>query len=242
VLTARSNNELVQRYGSVMRHKSHELIDEIERITAAEPEAIIIAFGDHLPTLGPEFGGYVESGLLADRFGDFTLAHYGVSDATPLIVIDGRRGPLRVGSVPMFELPRLVMDLVGHTQNTLFDLSRTPGDHLYRPLPEATLVYGGREVAEVCRDGDSSLECRRAAEWLASIELLERDVFEGKAYALGALDQPRRSFAPLPVAKPALPPIHLAMPAPDSDADTSLADGAIPSGAVHMVQRQTADD
>jgi sulfatase-like protein len=242
VLTASTKNELVQRYGSVMRHKSRELIDEIERITAADPEAIIVAFGDHLPTLGAKFGGYVESGLLSERFGDFTARQYGVSDATPLIVIDGKRGPLRVGSVPMFELPRLVMDLIGNPQNTMFDLARTPGDRLYRPLPEATLVYRGREVAEVCRDGDGSAECRQAAEWLASIELLEQDVFEGEAYALGALDQPRGSFAPLPVAKPAQPPIEVAMPAADEDAGMSLVDGALPSGAVHMVQRQTTSD
>jgi phosphoglycerol transferase MdoB-like AlkP superfamily enzyme len=242
VLTAQSPNELVQRYGSVIRHKSRELADEIERITAADPEAIVIAFGDHLPTLGAKFGGYVESGLLADRFGDFTADQYGVSDATPLLVIDGKRGPLHVGSVPMFELPRLVMDLVGNSQKTLFDLSRTPGDRLYRPLPEATLVYRGREVAEVCRDGDSDPECRRAADWLASIELLERDMVEGKAYALGALDQPRRSFAPLPVAKPDLPPVEIATSTPESDADTSLVDESMPSGAVHVVQRQTQSD
>ena len=242
VLTASSKNELVQRYGSVMRHKSRELMEEIERITAADPDAIVIAFGDHLPTLGAGFGGYVESGLLADRFGDFTPAQYGVSDATPLIVIDGKRGPLRVGSVPMFELPRLVMDLIGNAQNTLFDLVRAPGDRLYRPLPEATLVYRGREVAAVCRDGDGRPECRRAADWLASVEVLERDVFEGQAYALGALDQPRRSFAPLPVAKPDLPPIEMAMPAPGTDADMSLVDDAIPLGAVHMVLRQTESD
>jgi hypothetical protein len=242
VLTASSKNELVQRYGSVMRHKSRELMEEIERITAADPDAIVIAFGDHLPTLGAGFGGYVESGLLADRFGDFTAAQYGVSDATPLIVIDGKRGPLRVGSVPMFELPRLVMDLIGNVQNTLFDLARTPGDRLYRPLPEATLVYRGREVAAVCRDGDSRPECRRVAEWLASIELLERDLFEGQAYALGALDQPHRSSAPLPVAKPDLPPTEIAMPAPGADADMSLVDDAIPSDAVHMVLRQTESD
>lgn len=242
VLTAQSPNELVQRYGSVIRHKSRELADEIERITASDPEAIVIAFGDHLPTLGARFGGYAESGLLADRFGDFTADQYGVSDATPLIVIDGKRGPLRVGSVPMFELPRLVMDLIGNSQKTLFDLSRTPGDRLYRPLPEATLVYRGREVAEVCRDGDGDPECRRAAEWLASVELLERDVFEGKAYALGALDQPRRSLAPLPVAKPELPPVEMATSTPEGDADTSVVDDAISSGAVHVVQRQTQSD
>jgi hypothetical protein len=242
VLTAGSKNELVQRYGSVMRHKSRELADEIERITVSDPDAIVIAFGDHLPSLGAKFGGYVESGLLADRFGDFTPAHYGVSDATPLIVIDGRRGPLRVGSVPMFELPRLVMDLIGHPQNTLFDLARAPGDRLYRPLPEATLIYRGREVAAVCRDGDGRDECRRAAEWLASVELLERDLFEGDAYALGALDQPRRSFAPLPVAKPDLPPVEMAMPVPAGDADMSLVQDAMPSGAIHMVQRQAESD
>ena len=134
------------------------------------------------------------------------------------------------------------MDLVGNSQKTLFDLSRTPGDRLYRPLPEATLVYRGREVAEVCRDGDSDPECRRAADWLASIELLERDMFEGKAYALGALDQPRRSFAPLPVAKPDLPPVEIATSTPESDTDTSLVDESMPSGAVHVVQRQTQSD
>jgi phosphoglycerol transferase MdoB-like AlkP superfamily enzyme len=237
VIAASSPNELVQRYGSVIRHKSRELADEIERITRTDPDAIIIAFGDHLPTLGAKFGGYVESGLLAERFGDLSAAQYGVSDATPLLVIDGERGPLRVGSVPMFELPRLLMDLLGHSQNTLFDLSRTPGDRLYRPLPEATLIYRGREVEQVCRSGDSDPECRRAGEWLASVELLGRDIFEGKAYALDALDQPWPSIEPVPTVKPTLPPLEVAMPADESDGQ---AEDALPTGALHMVQRQVS--
>jgi phosphoglycerol transferase MdoB-like AlkP superfamily enzyme len=234
VLTATSANPLVARYGSVMRHKSRELVEEIERIVAADPDAIVIAFGDHLPALGPSFGGYVESGLLADRFGRFTARQYGVSAATPLIVIDGRRGPLPLGPVPMFELPRLVMDLLGNDRPTLFDLSRAPGDRLYRPLPEATLVYDGDAVAEVCRAGSPTPECRRAADWLTRVELLERDLFEGEAHALDALRNPPLPTLPIPAQKP---------PTPLLAAELSLpAESAPPPHALHVAQRAATGD
>jgi hypothetical protein len=173
-------------------------MDEVERLRADDPSSIIIAFGDHLPSLGANFAGYVESGLLAERFADFTPAMYQVSVGTPLIVIDGRRGPLQLGRRPMFELPRLVLDLIGYDRLTMFDLATPPGDMMLRPLPGATLSFVDNEIDAVCRKESTMPDCRRAEAWLADLELLARDLFSGEAHALTALHRPDGSLPLLP--------------------------------------------
>jgi len=194
----------VTNYANVVHYKSAELMDQIERLRAEDPDSIIIAFGDHLPSLGANFAGYVESGLLASRFGDFTPAMYQLSAGTPLIVIDGRRGPLQLGRRPMFELPRLVLDLIGYDRLTMFDLATPPGDMMLRPLPGATLSFVDNEIDLVCLADSSEPDCGRAQDWLADVDLLARDLFTGEAHALAALHAPdsSRPEAPVPMRKP----------------------------------------
>lgn len=194
----------VANYANVVHYKSAELMDEIERLRAEDPDSIIIAFGDHLPSLGRNFAGYVESGLLASSFGDFTPAMYQTSVGTPLLVIDGRRGPLPLGRVPMFELPRLVLDLIGYDRMTMMDFATAPHDMLLRPLPGATLSFVAGEIDRVCLAGATDPACERAAAWVADLDLLARDLFTGDAHALAALHGPdlRIPAIPQPEAKP----------------------------------------
>lgn len=211
----------VENYANVVRYKSAELMDEIEQLRAADPNSIIVVFGDHLPSLGSNFAGYVESGLLASSFGDFTPAMYQLSAGTPLIVIDGRRGPLQLGRVPLFELPRLVLDLIGYDRLTMFDFATPPGDMMLRPLPGATLSFIDGEIDMVCRRGSSAPDCRRAEAWLADVDLLARDLFTGEAHALAALARPdtERPTLPEPAAKPPYVEVELKPAAPGAYRD-----------------------
>ncbi|MBU1139240.1 MAG: hypothetical protein KKD01_04710 [Proteobacteria bacterium] len=68
-----------------------EFLDDLR---ISDPDALIVAFGDHLPFLGGNFQGYVEAGTLTSARGKFTPEMFLTYVSTPLIVIDGKRGPV----------------------------------------------------------------------------------------------------------------------------------------------------
>ena len=144
--------------------------------------------GDHLPTLGAKFAGFTESGVLADSFGGFTADMYMFSAATPLIVIDGRNGPLNVGSLPMYRVPRLVMDLIGEDGPTIFDLAAPPAHTAPRPLPGVLLDHRDAAAYSLCTDQDSGANCQQMSAWLSDVQLISHDIFSGHEHAVKLLD------------------------------------------------------
>ncbi|HEX9447170.1 MAG TPA: LTA synthase family protein [Dongiaceae bacterium] len=177
----------VVNYANAIYYKSREMMDEIERLRRNDPDAIIVVFGDHLPTLGTKFSGFTESGVLAESFGDFTPAMYAFSAETPLVVIDGRNGPLKLGNLPMYRLPRLVMDLIGEDGPTIFDLAAPPGHTAPRPLPGVLLDRRDAAADQLCVDRDSSAACQQMNAWLADALLISHDIFSGQAHAVKLL-------------------------------------------------------
>ena len=171
-------------YANMLHYKTRQMMDAIEAIRRDDPDSVIVVFGDHLPMLGRNFAGYVESGLLPDSFGAFTAAQYDFSAGTPLLVIDGQNGPLPLGRFPMYQLPSLLLRLVGETRPAIFDLAAIPAATLPRPLPGVTLAYDGAMRAELCKDDAQSTRCAAAAAWLADVQLIDEDLFAGEQHAL----------------------------------------------------------
>ena len=178
----------VVNYANAIYYKSREMMDEIERLRRSDPDSLIIVFGDHLPTLGSKFAGFTESGVLADNFGGFTADMYTFSAATPLIVIDGRNGPLNVGTLPMYRVPRLVMDLIGEDGPTIFDLSSPPTHTAPRPLPGVLLDHRDAAADKLCVDQDTTADCQQMDAWLSDVLLISHDIFSGHEHALKLLD------------------------------------------------------
>ncbi|HET6619069.1 MAG TPA: LTA synthase family protein [Dongiaceae bacterium] len=191
----------VGAYANMLHYKTQQMMDGIEAIRHDDPDSVIVVFGDHLPILGRNFAGYVESGLLPDNFGDFTMQQYDFSAGTPLIVIDGRNGPLDLGRIPMFRLPSLVMRLLGEERRTIFDLVQVPLSIIPRPLPGVTMAYRGSQPQELCKEDTDSPACAAAADWLADVQLIDHDLFAGRQHALALLQQ-TSSAAPGPKADP----------------------------------------
>ena len=189
VVSSASTIAEVGAYANMLHYKTQQMMDGIEAIRHDDPDSVIVVFGDHLPILGRNFAGYVESGLLPDNFGDFTKEQYDFSAATPLIVIDGRNGPLDLGRIPMFRLPSLVMRLLGEEQRTIFDLVQVPSSIIPRPLPGVTMAYQGSQPQELCKEDTDSPACAEAADWLADVLLIDHDLFAGRQHALGLLQQ-----------------------------------------------------
>lgn len=189
VLTSASKIKEVGDYANMLHYKTRQMMDGIEAIRRDDPDSLIVVFGDHLPMLGRKFAGYVESGLLPDNFGAFTRDQYDVAAATPLLVIDGRKGPIDLGRIPMYRLPGVILRLLGEERQTIFDLVQVPESVVPRPLPDVMLTYRGSVPQELCKQKTESAACMEAAGWLDDALLLDHDLFAGDQHALKLLNE-----------------------------------------------------
>jgi hypothetical protein len=194
VLATSSQVADVGTYANMLHYKSRQMVDAIEAIRHDDPDSVIVLFGDHLPMLGHDFAGYVESGLLPDSFGKFTKEQYDFSAGTPLLVSDGQNGPLDLGRIPMYRLPSVILRLLGEDRPTIFDLAQVPSSLIPRPLPGVMMTYQDSAPLELCKQDTDSPTCAEAADWLADILLIDHDLFSGHQHALSLLNAlPRNS-------------------------------------------------
>lgn len=176
-----------RRYVNTVRYKSAELMDFLEVLRERDPDAVIVVFGDHLPFLGNNFGAYAQSGLTGENRGAFTAAMHVVSVATPLLVIDGRRGAVAVGDVPLYRLPSLIRDLLHLPGAMIADLTQPPPGLLIRPLPGFQVVTDEAGEPKLCRGDDADDPvCLVVADWLRSLHTVRADLFAGRQFVLRA--------------------------------------------------------
>ncbi|MCK7583012.1 MAG: sulfatase-like hydrolase/transferase [Chromatiales bacterium] len=197
VITAAEGHEVVAAYANTLYYKSRELMAFLRELRAADPDALIVLFGDHLPALTPNFGGYTESGLLARQRGEFTDPMFRTLVETPLILIDGRQGPVAVGDIPAYQLPALLLDRLGDQRPSILKFAAQTGESVrIRPLPGVHLVVAeGADENRVCRGAETdAAACSDSARWLQAVETLRTDLFSGSQHALLELHLPNRRF------------------------------------------------
>jgi hypothetical protein len=139
-----------------------------------------VAFGDHLPFLGENFAGYVESGFLTSDRGEFTDAMFKSYVSTPLLIIDGKKGALKVGSLPLYQVPKLILNLLHLNQKTIMDFTAPPDDRLIRPLTGLHFNEFKNGQLSVCKEPPYSPECQQSLTWLNAVEIVSNDLFIGK--------------------------------------------------------------
>lgn len=207
VIDSKSAIREVRDYANMLHYKSRQMMDAVEAIRRDDPDALIVVFGDHLPMLGRNFAGYVESGLLPDSFGAFTAQHYDFSAAVPLLVIDGRNGPLALGRFPLYRLPSLLVRLLGEDRPAIFDLAAVPAVAPPRPLPGVNLAYEDGVPAELCKDDAQSARCAAAGAWLHDALLIAEDLFAGAQHALKLIPPPPppAAIVQAPAPRPSIP-------------------------------------
>ena len=195
VVPMRTDDELVRRFVSTVHYKTVELMDHLDDLRQRDPDAVIVVFGDHLPYLG---AAYARSGVLAPHPTDNTAAMVLDRSATPLLVIDGRAGPVVVGDLPIFRIPSLVLDLLGDETPSVMDLSAPPEGRTVRPLPGRAVVAGAG-APELCpADAErASADCAAATAWVHDVELIATDLFSGRQHVMGLA--PALLPAPRPV-------------------------------------------
>jgi len=184
VIEAKTDNALVLAYANTVHYKSRELMAFLRELRKRDPDAIIVLFGDHLPALGWNYGGYAESGLLEADRGEFGDEMFRTLVATPLVVINGRRGPVRTGDLPIYALPALILDLLGDERETMLRFAAHADDVMrVRPLPGVHFTLQEKALT-VCRQGELQVGCEASSAWVEAISLLKRDLFNGNQHAL----------------------------------------------------------
>jgi hypothetical protein len=184
VIRASSSEPFVENYANTIYYKSRELMDFLEELRRVDPRGLIVVFGDHLPFLGDNFRAYVESGLLASERGRFSDAMFHSFATTPLIVIDGEAGPVRLGELPLYRLPEVLLGLLGDARPSVMRLTRTPPGLAVRPLPGMHFLTDGASVASCRGEQGDSMHCEGSARWLGAVETLTRDLFSGDQHLL----------------------------------------------------------
>lgn len=188
-ITVKNDPNMIERYVNTLYYKTRELMDYYDSIRAEDPEAVIVMFGDHLPYLGPNYDGYVESEILVRKKADFTPEMFLNYAETPLIIVDGSRGVVSEKQFPMFSIPGLIAGLLGDESFDMLDVVSPPKDLLLRPLPGITLARSTNDPDAAyftCVDGDDSPKCQPVNEWLENVKILTKDVFSGQQLLFGS--------------------------------------------------------
>lgn len=184
-ITTRDGDERLELYANTVHYKSLELMYLLAELRARDPDALVVVFGDHLPFLGPNFEHYVQSGVLARARSDFDDHMFIDAHATPLLVIDGERGPLGLGDLPLYHLPAVILELLGEPVGSTAMLTRHTAGFQVRPLPGMHVVQGGEGTLAVCRgEPHDPLVCLASSEWLAAVRTLATDLFSGRQHLL----------------------------------------------------------
>ncbi len=196
LLTSTSVVPEVARYASSTFYSSRELAAFIDRILTDDPNALIVALGDHLPVLGENVEAYRESGLFNDWVPSFTPEQFRTLASVPLLMVDGRNGPVQLGTVSQFELPSLVLERLGLPVPRWMSAMLPPAGWHIRTRPEGMLVLPKDGDAIVCHTRDEGPICAEAFRWLDRARVVARDLVLGKRWSLEPAPAPRATMAP----------------------------------------------
>ena len=190
VIQASGDNRMLEDYVNQIYYKSRELMVFLEELRKRDPDGLIVMFGDHLPFLGPNYGGYTEIGMLESSRGKFTDPMFRTLTRTPMIVIDGRNGPVNTGEMPMYRIPELVLDLLGDRSDSILRLSRLPVDQVVRPLPGLHLLVED-EQSSVCKkqNTDRPAVCTETDPLVEALDILTYDLFNGEQHGLRLMEK-----------------------------------------------------
>ena len=181
-ITASSTVEEVSSYANTMYYKSLELMTFLEQLQTRDPDSIIVLFGDHLPFMGENFSGYVDSGVLASKRSDFTDEMFRFYVSTPMVIIDGPRGPVQAGNLAIYEIPALLLRLLHLNGPSIMDYTQPPDGMRVRPLPGLHIDLLADGSVEVCKEPPFSKTCQVSTRWLQDVLTVNDDLFIGQQF------------------------------------------------------------
>ncbi|MDQ3223717.1 MAG: LTA synthase family protein [Gemmatimonadota bacterium] len=152
---------LLEEYANALSYSTEAVMDHIEAVLAEDPDAIVVAVGDHAPVLGVGPDPYEKSGL--SLRGASPAAAIPRLARTPLLVVDGRRGAVKVGNLALREVPALVLRLLGD------DAPKLPAELLAQAVGSdggtqtfiGHLLVRSQGTWRLCAAGEKSCEPQR---------------------------------------------------------------------------------
>ena len=182
IITSKSKVEEVPTYANTAYYKSLELMGFINEMRKRDPDSIIVAFGDHLPFMGGNYAGYVDSGVLAAHNSEFTPEMLKFYVTTPMIIIDGKNGPVKFGSLPLYQVPKLLLQLLNHEEPTILDYAHPLPDMRIRPLPGLHFNVLKNGKIDVCKEPPFTESCQKSTSWLEDVVSVSNDLFIGQQF------------------------------------------------------------
>ncbi|MBN3039145.1 MAG: LTA synthase family protein [Candidatus Omnitrophica bacterium] len=189
VIECDSQVKEVASYANSIRYSTQEIMEFIKVIRREDPDALLVILGDHIPMLGANYRAYVESGLFIPCRDEFTPAMYRRYASAPLIIIDGKKGPVRTGTIAMYEIPGIIFNLLGSPGFAQLDMFAPVSDLHIRTLAGVSLVVGDDDYINLCKGDSKARVCRKVSAWLGHIKVLSRDILIGKQFSLRKIDQ-----------------------------------------------------
>ncbi len=186
------DSAMLNDYVNAAAWTTHAFMDWTEAILTKDPDAIILAFGDHAPAL-------VSDRPSMDIYQDVNPADASAFDSpeaqaliglsrTPFLLIDGERGAVRTGTdIPLFELPQHLSRLLG--MGELLPQSAQAGKVTIRPFLGQLLAFVDGKW-RTCPRGiplpDTS-PCAPAIAQLALLRTLREDTIRGRGHFIHAM-------------------------------------------------------
>lgn len=184
IIKLKSKYSDVHAYANTVYYKSKELADFIATLQKMDPDSLIVAFGDHAPFLGPNYGGYSESDILVHKMSDWTAKMLKSAYSTPLLIIDGRKGPVKTGILPLYRLPSLVLSLMGVEEKGILDFTVQPRNFKVRPLTGRQLVLDQHNDPIAFSLDENEKVPESIQQWHQQMLTLSEDLFVGRQYSL----------------------------------------------------------
>ena len=90
----------------------------------------------------------------------------------------------------MYQLPGIILDLLGDGRPSLLRLAATSPDAPVRPLPGMHFLTGGEQPLVCRKGGETSARCETTGRWLRAIITLTQDLFGGFQHILSLEHSP----------------------------------------------------
>ena len=120
--------------------------------------------------------------MLPPNRSEFTPNMFKFYVSIPIIIIDGKKGPVKVGTLPLYQVPKLLLKMLNYDEPSIMDYASPLPDMRVRPLPglHFNLLKDGK--VDLYKEPPYSETCQTSARWLQNVLVVSNDLFIGRQY------------------------------------------------------------